>query len=92
MITAAAPSDNPKTPKLYADSILIPSEVRLTSPTFDLMLETSFCNEERAFFKAPISCPEAELDEGGKSSTDVLSTSSIGTMTSTGVPLRSPFT
>jgi len=70
--------------------MLIPSEVRLTSPTFDLMLETSFCNEERAFFKAPISCPDAELVVGGKSSTDVLSTSSIGTITSTGVQFNSP--
>ena len=42
MITAAAPSDKPKTPKLYAFSMSIPPALRLTSPTFDFMLDTSF--------------------------------------------------
>ena len=66
-ITPAAPSDKPNTAKLYAFSISTPPEVRLTSPTFDLMLETSFCKEDSAFFKAPISPAEDEPEVGGNS-------------------------
>ena len=43
----------------------IPPAVRLTSPTFDFRLETSFCNEDNAFFTAPISPAEDEPLTGG---------------------------
>ena len=42
-----------------------PPAVRLTSPTFDLMLETSFCSEDNAFFTALISPAEDEPLTGG---------------------------
>ena len=47
-----------------------PPAVRLTSPTFDLMLETSFCNDDNAFFTAPISPAEDEPLTGGNAIID----------------------
>jgi len=41
--------------------------------------------------RAVTSCPDDELDVGGKSRTDVLSTSSMGMSTSISTPLISPF-
>ena len=53
--------------------------------------EISFWRDVTAFLRAVTSCPDDELDVGGKSRIDVLSTSSIGIMTSISIPLISPF-
>ena len=48
----------------------IPPAVKLTSPTLDLILDTSFCNDESAFFTAPISPAEDEPLTGGNARID----------------------
>ena len=60
------------------------------TPEPDLMDDTSFCNEDIAFFKAATSDPDDCPLTGGKSSIAVDSTSSIGICMSTSIPSISP--
>jgi len=83
--TPAAPRDRANTAKSYPVSLL-----KFLTPEPDLMDDTSFCNEDIAFFKATTSELEDCLLTGGKSSIAVDSTSLIGTCTSTLIPLIPP--
>ena len=68
-----------------------PSEPALVMPPCAFIDEISFWRDVTAFLRAVTSCPDDELDVGGKSRTDVLSTSSMGITTSISTPLISPF-
>ena len=68
-----------------------PSEPVLAVLSCAFIDEISFWRDVTAFLRAVTSCPDDELDVGGKSRTDVLSTSSIGIIVSISTPLISPF-
>ena len=68
-----------------------PSEPVLAVLPCAFIDEISFWRDVTAFLRAVTSCPDDELDVGGKSRTDVLSTSSIGIIVSISTPLISPF-
>jgi len=68
-----------------------PSEPVLVMLPCAFIDEIYFWRDVTAFLRAVTSCPDEELDVGGKSRTDVLSTSSIGIIVSISTPLISPF-